>query len=187
MRLVLSIFNYGNLADLKKVESREDVIDHHRDEIAVYLARLAEQDIGPHVSETIILLQHSVSDAEKIGDHAVRIVEQRSYMPSGKIEFSDSAQIELARIAEIVWEMIGLTITAVMNNDKEVARQALEREHRLTIYQQEFRRNHMDRLQQGICKVDAGIVFLEVLNRLRGVGGHLANINQFILSSFRLP
>lgn len=182
----VSYLKTGDLAIEKKVNACEESVDHSQDQLAYYLARLAMQDLGPHTAQALILLQHAINDAEKAADHAVRIVEQRNYFPQKLIPFSPGAEEELARMAGIVWEMIELTIAAVEHNDREAATQALQHEQQLILLQQNFRRNHIDRLQKRKCKPVAGVIFLEVINRLRGVGGHLANINQFILSSFRL-
>jgi phosphate:Na+ symporter len=58
-----------------KVREQEDAVDNLQKEITQYLVELSQKDLEKSEAEEIPVLLHSVNDVERIGDHAINILE----------------------------------------------------------------------------------------------------------------
>ncbi len=44
--------------------------------------------------------------------------------------------------------------------------------------QMEFRRSHVDRMSNGLCSAEAGLIFIDLVDNIEKIGDHLTNIAQ---------
>jgi phosphate:Na+ symporter len=49
----------------------------------------------------------------------------------------------------------------------------------------EFRRSHVDRMTEGICSPQAGLVFIDMVDNVEKIGDHLTNIAQAIIGGLQ--
>lgn len=57
------------------VKENEDIIDAYEDKIGSYLIKLSGRDLTQEDSHEVSVLLHTISDFERIGDHACNIYE----------------------------------------------------------------------------------------------------------------
>lgn len=55
------------------VKENEDIIDAYEDKIGSYLIKLSGRDLTQEDSHEVSVLLHTISDFERIGDHACNI------------------------------------------------------------------------------------------------------------------
>ena len=175
----------GMVADDRKqlqlAMEMEDFIDELQYEITSYLAALAQTELSEELSRKLPVLLHTVNDLERIGDHAVNIVEVAERKIANKLTFSNSALEDVGRLREQFGQMFDYVMTALKKDDTAAAQLALDNEKNLNNMQIEFRRSHVSRMSQGQCSPEAGLIFIDLVDNVEKVGDHLTNIAQAVI------
>lgn len=170
--------------DRRKLESTrqiEDYLDEFQYEITSYLSALSRKEVSDEVSVELPVLLHTVNDLERIGDHAVNIVEIAERKIEQKLIFSDYALEEADQLRKEAEQMLDFVIAALENNDTDSARAALVNEANLNKMQMDFRRSHVQRMTEGVCTSGAGLIFIDLVDNIEKIGDHLTNIAQAVI------
>ena len=168
-------------AELDSTMQTEDIIDQFQFEITSYLAALSRKQLSERSSIALPVLLHSVNDLERIGDHAVNIVELAERKISQKIIFTEPAMAEAERLIEQANQMFDLVLRAMETNDVKAAYAALKNENAINQMQVEFRRSHVQRMTDGVCTPEAGLIFIDLVDNIEKIGDHLTNIAQAVV------
>ncbi len=184
MRSISGIID-NNRKDLGSVRDIEDFIDILQLEITSYLSALSRRNLSDQVSTELPVLLHTVNDLERIGDHAVNIVEIAERKIGQKLSFSDSALDEANELRKEIEQMCDNIITALKDNDIKEAKLALIHEDNLNRMQIEFRRSHVERMSGGVCSAQAGLIFIDLVDNIEKTGDHLTNIAQAIIGGLQ--
>jgi phosphate:Na+ symporter len=163
---------------LGSVKEIEDFIDSLQFEITSYLSALSSREMSDGVSVKFPVFLHAVNDLERIGDHAVNIVEIAQRKIDHKISFSESAIAEAEELRKSADEMFDDVITALENSDTKAAKAALVIERRLNKAQVDLRRSHVNQMSEGGCTPEAGLIFIDLVDNVEKIGDHLTNIAQ---------
>jgi len=167
--------------DRKKLSSAmeiEDVIDSLQFEITSYLSALSSRPLSDGISVRLPVLLHAVNDLERIGDHAVNIVEIAQRKIDQKISFSDQAMAEAEKLRKTADQMFDDVIAALENGDIRAAKAALAIERQINKAQVDFRRSHVQRMSEGACTPETGLIFIDLVDNVEKIGDHLTNIAQ---------
>ncbi len=170
---------------LGSVKEIEDVVDSLQFEITSYLSALSSRVLSEEVSIELPVLLHAVNDLERIGDHAVNIVEIAQRKIEQKLSFTNSALAEAEQLRKEASQMFGYIITALENNDTAAARLALVNENNLNKMQVDFRRSHVQRMTDGICSAETGLIFIDLVDNVEKIGDHLSNIAQAVIGGLQ--
>jgi phosphate:Na+ symporter len=170
---------------LVAVREIEDFIDSFQLEITSYLSALSSLHLSEEVSVELPVLLHTVNDLERIGDHAVNISEIAERKMDYKLSFSESALSEADRMKREAVQMFDCIIAALRDGDVEQAKAALTNEKNLNRMQIEFRRSHVDRMREGVCTPEGGLVFIDLVDNIEKVGDHLTNIAQAVIGGLQ--
>ena len=174
--------------DRRKLESArqiEDYLDEFQYEITSYLSVLSRREVSDEVSVELPVLLHSVNDLERIGDHAVNIVEIAERKIEQKLTFSDYALEEAGQLRKEAEQMLDYVIAALENNDAGAARAALVNECNLNRMQMDFRQSHVQRMSENICSPEAGLIFIDLVDNVEKIGDHLTNIAQAVIGGLQ--
>jgi phosphate:Na+ symporter len=170
---------------LDSVKEIEDVVDSLQFEITSYLSALSSRRLSEEVSIELPVLLHAVNDLERIGDHAVNIVEIAQRKIEQKLSFTSLALAEAEQLRKEASQMFGYIITALENNDTAAARLALVNEDSLNKMQVVFRRSHVQRMTDGTCSAEAGLIFIDLVDNVEKMGDHLSNIAQAVIGGLQ--
>ena len=174
--------------DRRKLESTrqiEDYLDEFQYEITSYLSALSRREVSDEVSVELPVLLHTVNDLERIGDHAVNIVEIAERKIEQKLVFSDFAVDEADQLRKEAEQMFDYVIAALENNDAGAARAALVNEGNLNKMQMDFRYSHVRRMSEGVCSPEAGLIFIDLVDNIEKIGDHLTNIAQAVIGGLQ--
>lgn len=160
----------------KKVAKLETAINTLQSEITQYIVELSSRELDDEQREQIPVHIHNVNDIERIGDHAENIVDIAGRKNVSGIEFTPSAKKELQIIWGKVKEMLYETKNMIQENNTESARKILSIEDEVNKLQKTLKDQHIERLNKKICKIGAGIFFLELVDNLEKIADHLSNI-----------
>ncbi|UCG56919.1 MAG: Na/Pi cotransporter family protein [Phycisphaerales bacterium] len=174
-----------HVARLSQARRLEDITDTFQYEITSYLSELSSKELSNGVSTELPVLLHTVNDLERIGDHAVNIVEIAERKLEHKQSFSDWARGEAEQLKGEIEQMFDRVVTALDRDDIEHATSALGNESSLNIMQIDFRRNHVKRMTDGICSPEIGLIFIDLVDNVEKIGDHLTNIAQAIIGGLQ--
>ena len=163
----------------------EDFIDTFQIEITSYLSALSQVQLSDEVAIELPVLLHTVNDLERIGDHAVNIVEIAQRKIDQKLSFSDFALTEAEQLRTEVGQMCDNIIAALEHDDIGAAKSALIKETKINKMQIEFRRSHVDRMSSGLCSAETGLIFIDLVDNIEKIGDHLTNIAQAIIGGLQ--
>ena len=170
---------------LEKARTTEDVTDRLQYEITSYVAAISTKEISDEMSAEVPVLLHTINDLERIGDHAVNIVEIAERKIDQKISFSESALAEIAQLKDQAELMCDNIIAALKNSSIEQAKAAQEKEDNLNKMQVDFRRSHVQRMTEGLCSPEAGLIFIDLVDNVEKIGDHLTNIAQAVIGGLQ--
>lgn len=170
---------------LDNVSKEEEAIDNLQKEITAYLVQLTQKPLNNEESQTIPVLLHSVNDIERMGDHAENIMELAHRKIDQKTPFTNWALDEVSLITHEINSMYSDVIKALENNDKILAKRALKREERVNQLQIELKQNHVERLNEGKCKLISGLIFIDFVDNAEKIGDHLANVAESIMNNLQ--
>ena len=158
------------------VREGENRTDHYEDMLGSYLVKLSALQISEADSNEAAMLLKALNDFERIGDHALNILESAEELHEKNLKFSDSARHELKVLATAVDEIITLSFEAFRNNDLETAYRVEPLEQVIDDLKEKLRIHHILRLQQGSCSIETGFIWSDLLNALERIGDHCSNI-----------
>ena len=166
---------------LAQVVKKEDTIDDFQREITSYLVSLSQRDLARKQAAEFPVLLHGVNDVERIGDHAKNIAESAERKMDQDEHFSPTAKGEIVRMKLELDQMFDDILIALAESDVEIAERALGHEVIINRMQNDFRKSHVQRLNEGKCTAMAGMVFVDLVDNIEKIGDHLTNVAQGIV------
>ena len=158
------------------IAQREDVVDKYEDKLGNYLIKITSKELTESQTKEVTKFLHTIGDVERISDHAMNIAECAKEIHEKGIMFSAAAQEELRIMFEAVNEIAHNTFTAFINSDLELAYRIEPLEDVVDNLCDEMKLHHVDRLQQGICTLNQGFVFNDLLTNYERISDHCSNI-----------
>lgn len=177
----IDYFNKPQEETLEKSQAIETAIDRLEREITDYVVLASRKQLSMAESINANIILQSLNDIERIGDHCENIIEQAVYAQENQVSFSGEAQEEMQNIIEITKETLILAYQALENQDVSAAKQVLPLEEKIDELQNTYRKNHIRRLNEGICNGSNGAVFMDMLTNLERISDHCRNIAGYIL------
>ena len=162
--------------DAALVAESEQTVDVYEDRLGTYLVQLSSQRLSAEDSHDISKLLHSISDIERISDHALSIVITARTLAQKQVQFSEQARAELAVISDAVREVLSLAERTFDADDPVLAQRVEPLEQVVDHLSDNLRSRHSQRLQEGACSVDQGLVFTDLLSDYRRISDHCSNI-----------
>ncbi len=160
----------------QKVQEKENLIDKYEDKLGTYLMQLRGRDMNVTQTKQVSIFLHTISDFERLGDHAVNISKSANELHEKKINFSDEANYELGVLGAAVKEVLDLTVKAFCEDDLETAAKVEPLRELITILCNELKTRHITRLRVGKCEMKQGFAFNNLLTDYERIGAHCSNI-----------
>lgn len=158
------------------VREAENRTDHYEDILGTYLVKLSAQKISEADSSEAAMLLKALNDFERIGDHALNLVESAEELLEKHLPLSDPARHELSVLIQAVNAIVELSFQAFRDGDLEKAYQVEPLEQVVDDLKEKLRIHHILRMQQGSCSIESGFVWSDLLTALERVGDHCSNI-----------
>lgn len=166
-------FSKGGFEEVKRMETN---CDRYEDALGSYLVKLTGQELTRRQNEDVSKYLHTLTDFERISDHALNIAQSAAEIHDKRIDFSDDATRELATLSAAVREIVRMTVQAFIDNDLSVAARVEPLEEVIDRLCDEAKRRHVERLQKRNCTIQQGFVFNDLLTGIERVGDHCSNV-----------
>ena len=158
------------------VREKERKLDDMEDQISTFLLGLSSYDLTDADSHVVTELLHTISDFERIGDHAVNITEIALEMWENKQNFSSKAQSDFSTLFSALEEISNITVRAFDANDTNLAAKVEPLEEVIDDLTATIRDKHIARLRGGECSPELGVYLTDLLINCERVSDHCSNI-----------
>ena len=160
----------------KLVEDLEKSVDRYEDKLGTYLVKVTEREMTVRQNAEVSKFLHTLSDFERISDHALNIAEGAKELHEKHLSYSDAAAHELEVVEAALTEILSTAIRSFVNNDLQLAARVEPLEELIDNLCDELKLHHVDRLQKGLCTLGQGFVFNDLLTNYERVADHCSNI-----------
>ncbi|MDR2947181.1 MAG: Na/Pi cotransporter family protein, partial [Candidatus Adiutrix sp.] len=164
--------------DMGRYEAREDALDSLQKAIHRYLVRLYGAHNTPEEQSLITAQMTMVNTIERLGDTTTNVAELISHAMDNNVFLSDDALDDYRQISATALEFHSLVTDALRENRADILARAEELEDRLDYMRATMRDNHLARLKEGVCNVDQGLVFTDMLNYFERLGDYLLKVTR---------
>ena len=161
--------------------ANEAFLDTCEARINTYLLSLKDTSLSDSCQRAYTEIQHTVGEFEQIGDYAENLHERYDSIREQNIQFSADAVCEIGVMSNALEEMSTLTLESFENSDGTLADCIGALEEVIDVLKETLKDKHIQRLQQGLCTVQNGIPFLDIIHDLEKIADHCSNISIYVL------
>lgn len=165
---------------LDKVDKLEEKLNIYQKDITSYLVELTNRSLDVQHSKMVSQIVNCINNVERIGDHTIDYGEHINFKIARNMSFSEDSLDELGQMKDTIIEMYNLTIQNLDSYSKITYDKVEMLEDRVDELCKKMSDHHMQRLKDGTCNIDAGVIFIDILNHFERIGDHLYHINQII-------
>lgn len=163
------------------IREKEEQTDSYEDMLSTYLVRLSAKQISGADNAEAAKLLKNIGDFERISDHAVNLLRSAEELANKKMTFTAPAMSELEILFAAVREVLELSLTAFLEDDLDAALKVEPLEQVIDRLKEQMRTRHILRLQQGLCSIDAGFIWADLLTDLERTSDHCSNISGSVI------
>ena len=179
--LTAEAFINRDLSHEREILDNEELINWLNHSISDFLVSVTSHEINADTSERIVRVFHSITDLERIGDHALNVLERTQAAIAENITFTEEGSAEFESIYNKVLELYDRSVEAFTNNkltDAE-AHELHALEDSIDTETNQAQDNHVQRLREKRCSTASGVIFTKVLQDLERMGDHAYNVAWF--------
>ena len=161
---------------VKQICDLEERVDAYEDGLGTYLVQLCAKPLTEHDNHVLTTLLKSISDLERMADHAVNLAENAQRRHREDARFSKKATAELAVFTQALQDIIQVTFRAFENADVEEAAHVEPLEEVIDDLKEEIRSRHIKRLAKGKCTIELGFALTDLVTNYERIADHCSNI-----------
>ena len=176
MHLAIGLTKEFDSGIMEQVIALEDKTDRYEDALNTYLVKLSGMHLSIQDNRILNTLLYSISDIERMADHALAVAKAALEMEEKKIAFSGQAMGELAVLEQAVLDIVDRTVAAYSSFDREQAARIEPQEQVVDALVREVKSRHVRRLRDGLCTVEYGFVLEDLLTACERTADHCSNV-----------
>ena len=166
----------------EEIASNEERLDIFTDRADNYMIELSANIESETDNRKRSALMRCIRDVERIGDYATNFDEMAKKFHDEELSFSDSAKEELAILTEAIQEILRLTVEAIGSENEYIVRRIEPLEEVIDDMVLLLKDRHTERLCQGICSINGGLVFMDMLTYIERTADQCSNIAMLLLA-----
>ena len=160
----------------ERIRALETKIDHYEDNLGTYMVKLSRARLSKKDGHTLSMLLHSISDFERISDHAVNIVKAAQEMHDKQLNFSERAERELNIFSKAVHDIVDRSVNCFLESDVILAKSVEPLEQCIDDINVSVKGRHIERLTAGECTIELGFILQDICTDFERVADHCSNI-----------
>lgn len=160
----------------QKVQEKENLIDKYEDKLGTYLMQLTGTEMSLPQTKQVSKFLHTISDFERLSDHAVNISKVANELSERKTSFSEDAQSEVEVLSAAVKEIVDLTVEAFSEDNLRLAARIEPLRELIGMLCNELKNRHVSRLREGKCELKQGFAFNDLLTNYERIAAHCSNV-----------
>jgi len=165
----------------KEMEWNEEYIDYLNKEISDYLSVMIVKELNEEDSKKLGACFKICSDLERIGDHAMNLVEYAAGLNRYGACLSAKAIEEVEEMEKVAKESMELLISMQEEFSYDLFTRISAAEQKIDDMTEYYRQNQIERIKTGVCSNESCVLYSEVLTDFERVGDHILNIGEGLL------
>ncbi len=165
----------------KSVKRKERLVDKYQDALSGYLLKVGMEILTEKENISLTTMLNSINDFERMSDHALNLAESAKSMHDGALTFSCEAQDELKVYGGALSEIIALTEEAFATKESSIALKIEPLEEAIDRIHEVIKLRHIQRLRDGRCSIDLGMVLTDITTSMERIADHCSNIAVVVL------
>ncbi len=169
--------------DIEEVYEVEKNINFLNHAITDYLVKINQTTLPIEDLKSLGALFHVVNDIERIGDHAENVADAAKQRKETGVSFSKDAQREMGQMLDMVNTLIQYSVDMFSKSDESHMQDVIRLEDKVDAMEKRMQQTHVERLKNGQCTPEAGMIFSDIASGLERVADHATNIAFAIIDS----
>ncbi len=165
------------------ITKNEVLIDKYQDMLETFLQKLSGRELSDEDSNKISQLILSISDFEKIADHAIHILNLATKIKRKEWTLSPDSIEELKHVVNAVKEVFDITVNSFVEHNLGLAHHVEPLEQVVDDIAYVAKKNHIKRVKRDRTHIKRGFVYVEILNDLERISDHCSNIATNIIQA----
>ncbi len=176
VRLAVGLLREFEEENYQRVVDLEALVDVYEDKLGSYLLQLNGQQLDPQQSSEVAKLLHTLSDFERISDHARNLAESSNELHEKQLVLSPGAAHDMTVLIRAVSEILHITIDAFLNGDMSRAVDVEPLEEAIDDLCDEIEKRQVERLRHRQGNITQNFVFSDLITNLERISDHCSNI-----------
>lgn len=173
---VLNLTCTDNERKISSIRDNEEIINKMQKDLTKYIVDISREEMTESQSIMVPAMITSINNIERIGDRVINIMELCEKKIDKQLLFTDIAVKEVKELGEILIEMFDKTIVSLEHRDKDSLERVIELENNMDFLSEKYQKNHIKRLNMGICDIDAGVIYIDIISHLERIADHIYKI-----------
>jgi len=174
-----AILNY-DFDKIPEVHKHEAAINAVNKKLTEYLVQVNNLSLTDKQKREVSNLFYTVSDLERIGDHAENLAESAEFLQEHGLQFSEVGLEDLKWITGVANSVVGYAVAARQDMNLDAVRKVSKLEDEMDTLEEEMREKHIERLSKQICNPSSGVIFLDIVSNLERISDHAYNVAGYV-------
>lgn len=161
-----------------KVLATEDFADRYEAEIASFLTKVGEGRLSEMSSQRMRALYKMIDDIESIADSCVNIMQAIERMKKLDVKYPDQIVNNIHLMFSMVRDSLDLMVTMLTHDEEVPLSMAQETEREINNFRDILKSEHLNNLEKGIYKYDAGIIYNDIVSQSERIGDYAINVDE---------
>jgi len=169
-----------NIKSLHQWRYYEDHLDLMQKEITAYLTSIYQGDVNEYEAKEISSLMRITNNIERIGDSVENIALRTEDLIEQRLEFSRSAYSDMNKLSDLTMKFLNFIIEGLKTRSENFMAESQLIEDSIDVNKEEMIQDHISRLRDGSCKIEPGLLYIDILSNYEKIGDYCYNIAQSI-------
>ncbi|NLJ78595.1 MAG: Na/Pi cotransporter family protein [Tissierellia bacterium] len=175
----IELLHTGDTAKLAAIQDSEVTVNAMQRELTEYIVEISKRELTASQSLMVPATVSSINNIERIGDRTIEICRLYDSKVDRGLKFSEYALRELRELEVVIVELLDNVMIALNGKDDAVIDRIVELEDRVDYLSETFQKNHIERLNQGNCIIDSGVIYIDMIGSLERIADHAYKIGMF--------
>ena len=166
---------------LARIKKYENITDRMEIEIADYLAKASQGELSDSASIKVRSMISIINDMERIGDICYQMSIEIDRKKNQNVTFLPEMSTQLDEMVDTVSETLNLMYQNLKTHYTQVS---IDEADRLEIIvnktRNKIRKYYLQRVEKGEVKIQAGMIYINLIHSLEKIGDHVFNITEAI-------
>lgn len=179
-RDVTEVMFNRKLEHLARWKQSEEALDNLQKAITDFLVQVSQGTITDAESREINSMLRMVNNIERVGDATENLAELTEEMVENKLELAERGMEDYRTMRNKVGRFLEMVVTAAAERNRDIMEVAQTMEDEIDFMREQMRDDYLTRLRSGVCTVDPGLVFVDMLTNFEKVGDYCYNVAQAV-------
>jgi phosphate:Na+ symporter len=177
--------SFDNFGADRAIEIRKNVqiVFKTEDLLNNYLVQITQAELTEFENRRVTTLMYMTNEFSRIADYVQDILENAEKLNVRSLDFSAAAKTEIEILFNAAAEILNTATKAAERGDTLAALIAGPLEITIDKLHDTLKSRHVERLKQGECNVESGVVYLDILVSIQRIAGHCSNIAAYVMTS----